>query len=63
MKNISNITHSAILKRCHSGKHKLRENKFGVVWCVHCGLLSTAVGNIQKLTEEDKIQVYVHKER
>lgn len=63
MKNISNIVHIATLKRCSSGKHKLRENELGVVWCVYCGLLPIAVGNMQKLTEEDKIQIYVHKEK
>lgn len=35
-------------KNCLKGKHKLRENKFGVVWCVNCGLLSNTL-NATKL--------------
>ena len=42
---------------CSKGKHKLKENDFGVVWCVKCGLLSTSVGNAEKLTADDKIIV------
>lgn len=43
------------LKKCQKGKHKLRENEFGVVFCTICGLLSTSVGNVYKLKEEDKL--------
>ena len=43
------------LKVCQKGKHKLRENEFGVVFCTICGLLSTSVGNVPKLKEEDKL--------
>lgn len=43
------------LSLCKKGKHKLRENKFGVTWCVRCGLLSTTIGTAQLLKEEDKI--------
>ncbi len=57
MKGISREAHKILLKRCQSGKHKLRENKFGVVWCVHCGLLSTSVGSVSMLKEEDKVEV------
>lgn len=42
---------------CQKGKHKLRENKFGVTWCVRCGLLSTTIGTAQLLEEEDKIKI------
>jgi Zn ribbon nucleic-acid-binding protein len=42
---------------CSKGKHKLRENDFGVVFCVRCGLLSTSVGNAEKLTADDKVIV------
>lgn len=45
------------LKQCSKGKHKLRENSFGVVYCVRCGLLSTSVGNVPKLEEDDKLIV------
>lgn len=27
---------------CNKGKHRLRMNKFGVTWCVICGLLSNS---------------------
>ena len=26
---------------CKKGKHKFRTNKFGVTWCVRCGLLGS----------------------
>lgn len=57
MKTIRNTQYQNLLKKCQCGKHKLRENQFGVVFCVHCGILSTSVGNIEKLTENDKIIV------
>lgn len=41
------------IKICQKGKHKLRENKFGIVWCTRCGLLSTSVGSAEKLSEDD----------
>lgn len=47
---------------CSKGKHKLRENNFGVVFCVRCGLLSTSVGNAEKLTADDKVIVNCKKE-
>lgn len=37
---------------CNKRKHKLRENNFGVVWCVNCGMLSNTL-NAQKLNKED----------
>lgn len=40
-------------KICQKGKHKLRENEFGIVWCVRCGLLSTSVGTAEKLNDDD----------
>ncbi len=53
--NITNESFEKIQANCKKGKHKLRENNFGVCWCVKCGLLSTSVGTAQKLEEEDKI--------
>jgi hypothetical protein len=47
---------------CSKGKHKLRENNFGVLFCVRCGLLSTSVGNVEKLTADDKVIVNCKKE-
>jgi hypothetical protein len=41
------------IKICQKGKHKLRENQFGIVWCTRCGLLSTSVGSAEKLSEDD----------
>lgn len=41
------------IKICQKGKHKLRENQFGIVWCTRCGLLSTSVGSAEKLREDD----------
>ena len=42
-------------KKCEKGIHKLRENKFGVVWCVKCGLLSNT-SNAPKLQEFEIIK-------
>jgi hypothetical protein len=41
------------LDNCKKGKHKLRENRFGVTWCVVCGLLSNKPAE-ELLKEEDK---------
>lgn len=55
MKIIGRDRYRLYLERyCSKGKHKLRENSFGVTWCVYCGLLSN--GDIpDKLEEDDKI--------
>lgn len=39
-------------EQCSKGKHKLRDNKFGVTWCVVCGLHSTKPSNISLQPEE-----------
>lgn len=57
-KIILNKNYDKHLSLCKKGKHKLRENYFGVTWCVRCGLLSTSIGTSQPLTEEDKIIVH-----
>jgi hypothetical protein len=43
------------LALCQKGKHKLRENKFGVTWCVRCGLLSTTIGTAQPLQVDEQL--------
>lgn len=44
--------------RCDKGKHKFRENKFGVTWCTICGLLSSNVyGVVTPLEEDDKLLI------
>ena len=48
--------YTAKLKQCQKGKHKLRTNKYGVTWCVVCGLLSNT-NNAQPLEDEDIIIV------
>lgn len=55
MKHLTNNQFQYQLKLCQKKGHKLRENNFGVVWCVRCGLLSTSVGNVEKLSEEQLI--------
>jgi len=27
---------------CNKGKHRLRINKYGITWCIICGLLSNS---------------------
>ena len=39
---------------CQSGKHKFRDNNFGVTWCVVCGQLSLKPCG-KELKTEDKI--------
>ena len=43
--------------KCNKHKHTLRTNKFGVTWCVGCGLLSASIA--KPLKEEDKL-IYTH---
>jgi hypothetical protein len=53
-------------KNCEKGKHKLRDNSFGITWCVTCGFLSNKpapIGifiNSNRLEEVDKL-IYPHK--
>ena len=54
---VDRVQYNKMINLCQKGKHKLRENSFGVVWCVRCGLLSTSVGNSQVLVDEDKVLV------
>lgn len=53
MKVLSEKQRENMLKKCNAGKHKLRTNRFGVTWCVYCGVLSNA--DAEPLTEEDKV--------
>jgi hypothetical protein len=39
--------------KCDKHKHTLRSNKFGVTWCIGCGLLSSSIA--EPLKEDDKI--------
>lgn len=43
-------------RNCDKGKHRIRENKFGVCWCVLCGLLTSTV-NAVPLGEDECIAV------
>lgn len=43
--------------RCNKGKHKFRTNKFGVTWCVICGMLGGYNTPSQTLTEDDKLLI------
>lgn len=52
---INREQHQARLNRCVQGKHKIRENQFGVSWCVNCGLISSK--SAEPLQEEDKILI------
>lgn len=39
-------------KNCEKGKHRLRDNTFGVTWCVTCGFLSNKPAGIELKTED-----------
>ena len=45
------------LELCKKGKHKFRENSFGVIFCTRCGLLSNTIVNAPKLDENDCLVV------
>lgn len=47
-------------KNCEQGKHKLKDNNFGITWCVTCGYLSNkpapegVIKNQNRLQKEDQ---------
>lgn len=58
MAKIITIDEHNKLKKCHcdKGRHKFRENSFGITWCVICGQLSiNNKGIILPLEENDKL--------
>lgn len=46
------------IKECEPNKHKPRDNKYGVTWCVKCGRLFTKPCG-KPLKEEDKVVVNI----
>jgi hypothetical protein len=42
-------------EHCSKGKHKFRDNDFGMTWCVICGQHSTSPSNIPLQPEEQII--------
>ena len=56
MKIVNHEAYINGLKLCNKGKHTLRENSLGIVFCTRCGLLSNST-NTERLKEEDKIYV------
>ena len=51
-------TNPKILDNCQNDKHKARDNKMGVTWCVRCGRLFTKPCG-KELTEQDKVIVKI----
>lgn len=45
------------IRLCAYGHHKVRQNKYGVCWCVRCGLLINSTLAFEPLKETDKIIV------
>lgn len=41
---------------CTYGHHKVRQNKYGVCWCIRCGYLFRNL-SYTPLTDEDKVLV------
>jgi hypothetical protein len=57
MRYISKKQWYAMLDRnCSKGKHRLRVNKYGVTWCVVCGLLSNKTG-MAELSDDDRLLI------
>lgn len=44
------------IRLCTYGHHKVRQNKYGVCWCVRCGYLFRNL-SYTPLTDEDKVIV------
>lgn len=44
------------IRLCAYGHHKVRQNKYGVCWCVRCGYLFRNL-SYTPLTNEDKVIV------
>lgn len=44
------------VRYCYFGHHKVRQNKYGVCWCVRCGYLFRNL-SYTPLTDEDKVLV------
>lgn len=44
------------IRLCAYGHHKVRQNKYGVCWCVRCGYLFRNL-SYTPLTDEDKVIV------
>lgn len=42
---------------CKNDKHKPRDNKFGITWCVRCGRLFNKICG-KDLKEEDKVIIF-----
>lgn len=49
--------HKLLSVTCSKGKHKIRENNFGVVLCSTCGRLFNGDTPGKKLLEEDKLLI------
>lgn len=41
---------------CEKGKHRLRVNKYGVCWCMICGLLSST-NNAPTVSDGDPLTI------
>jgi ribosomal protein L37AE/L43A len=52
--NNANTLLAVGIRECLPDKHKRRDNKFGVTWCVKCGQLFTKPSSIP-LQESDKV--------
>lgn len=44
------------IRLCAYGHHKVRQNKYGICWCVRCGYLFRNL-SYTPLTDEDKVLV------
>lgn len=57
MKTITSDQLKRRQEKCSQGKHKYRENHFGVVWCTNCGYLGNGDIATQPLEEDDKLLI------
>lgn len=50
-------------RNCRRDKHRFRTNKFGVTWCVICGLLSTKVGIGTEIEGDEALEITCDEDR
>ena len=53
---MTNGEYKSIIRLCSLGHHKIRQNKYGISWCVRCGYLFRNL-SYTPLTDEDKVIV------
>lgn len=54
---MTSVEYKRALTICSFGHHKIRQNKYGICWCVRCGLLVNSSNTYQLIQETDKLTI------